>query len=201
MGGSTYDCNDAQEWRRYTEEDSNSIYSKIEKSYLSTSVLSSNVIFAKGDSGATSHYIRINDAKKCLYDIEDYNGPSVTLPDAGTIAPTLQGRLQLLSKLSKEGQRATALPKLKSSSLISLGQLCDDDCTVVLEKRKMLVVKNNDIILRGARNQQDGLWDIPIQKTQLQSDKYRNPAQHGFLYFIRKTDSLKQPQRTKPVEK
>jgi len=64
----------------------------------------------------------------------------------------------------------------------------------------MLVVKNNDIILRGARNQQDGLWDIPIRKTQLQSDNYRNPAQHGFLYSIQKTNSLKQPKRTKPIE-
>ena len=36
---------------------------------------------------------------------------------------------------------ATALPALKSSSFISLGQLCDDNCIVFLNKNKVYAIK------------------------------------------------------------
>ena len=102
---------------------------------MSTSVFDSNIVLAKGDSGATSHYIRIENTNKCLDNIQPYEGSSVMLPDAGIIMPTLKGQLCLSKELSSRALRATALPALKSSSLISLGQLCDDDCTVVLDKK------------------------------------------------------------------
>ena len=168
MGGSTYYCDNTASWQQNTGDDINKIISKIERSYLSTSVLSSNdVVFAKGDSAATSHYIRIEDSKKCLKDIQKYDGLPVMLPDAGKIAPTLQSQLLLSNKLSMQSQRATSLPALKSLSLISLGQLCNDNCTIVLDKTKMLVIKEDEIILRGHRNYLDGLWDIPIKKTRI----------------------------------
>ena len=71
--------------------------SKIERNYLSTSVLRSDVVLMKGDSGATLHYIRIEDSIKYLKNTKRYDEPAVMLPDAGTITPTLQGQL-LLSK-------------------------------------------------------------------------------------------------------
>ena len=104
------------------------------------------------------------------------------LPDAGTIAPILQGQLFLLNKLSLQTQRATALSKLKSSSLISLGQLCDDNCTIVLDKTKMLAIKEDEVILRGRRNYLDGLWDILIGKTRIKSENYKDPPHHGLQY-------------------
>ena len=119
------------------------------------------------------------------------------LPDAGTIRPTLQGQLLLSTKLSKQAQRATALPALKSSSLISLGQLCDDDCTVILDKNKMLAIKKNEIILRGRRNYLDGLWDIPIEKSRLQSDNYNNPTIHGFQYKNQSSNNIQRNYETK----
>ena len=163
MGGSTYYCESVSEWQGYTGDEVKCNSSKLEQCYLSPTVLQNNVIFAKGDSGATSHYIRIEDSDKCLDNIKKYDGPSVMLPDAGTIKPTLQGQLLLSNKLSKQAQRATVLPALKSSSLISLGQLCDNDCTVILDKNKMLAIKKNEVILRGCRNYLDGLWNIPIE--------------------------------------
>ena len=57
-------------------------------------------------------------------------------PGARTITPTLQGQLLLSKQLSKQAQRATAMLALKSSSLVSLGQLCDDNCTVILNKKQ-----------------------------------------------------------------
>ena len=83
----------------------------------------------KGDSAASGHYIRQQDAA-CLNSIHPYQGPSVTLPDADTINPTHQGDLPLKG-LSPPGRKGTILPDLKSASLISLGQLCDDGCKVL----------------------------------------------------------------------
>ena len=85
------------------------------------------------------------------------------LPDAETISSTLKGQLSVSTKISKIAQTATALPALKSSSLILLGKLCDDNCTVILDKKRLLAIKEDEIILRGRRNYLDGLWNIPIQ--------------------------------------
>ena len=79
-------------------------------------------IIAKGDSAASKHYWREED-EQCLNDIRPYKGQSVVLPDADTIEPSKKGVLPLSNQLSNEAQTATVLPKLKSSSLISLGQV------------------------------------------------------------------------------
>ena len=114
------------------------------------------------------------------------------MPDSGEISPTHEGQLPLSDKLSNQAKRATALPALKSSSLVSLGQLCDDDCTVILDKNKLLALKNSEIVLRGSRNYLDGLWDIPIQKSKLQSDNYNSPSLHGFNYESCKSTKIQQ---------
>ena len=75
-----------------------------------------------------------------------------------------------------KAKKATVLPDLKSSSLISLGQLCDDNCKVLLDKKKLQVFKENDVILEGIRNPKDGLWDIPIK------ENYVVPKSHPGLY-------------------
>ena len=75
------------------------------------------------------------------------------------------------------------LTKLKSASLISMGQLCDDDCLVVLSKKKLAVVKNNKIVLRGTRNKKDDLWDIPIYKRSITDSNFESPKTHSGLYL------------------
>lgn len=67
------------------------------------------------------------------------------------------------------------LPKLKSSSLISLRRLCDDGCKVILDDKQSIVNKNNEEVLRGHRNIQEGLWDMPINST------YEMPPAHPGL--------------------
>ena len=54
------------------------------------------------------------------------------------------------------------LTHLNSFSLVSLVQLCDDNCKMLLDRKSLYVVKNKELILRGHRNQNDGLWDIPM---------------------------------------
>jgi hypothetical protein len=74
------------------------------------------------------------------------------------------------------------LPNLKSSSLISLGQLCDDDCHIILNKENLTAIKNDKIILKGVRNPTDGLWDIPVQKTHISSQNCALPSPNAGIY-------------------
>ena len=159
---------------------------------MPSSVLNTTTVFAKGDNGVTSHYSILEDTLSCLQKIESYEGPEVTLPDVSTIAPALKGQLSLSNKLSKKAQIATDLPALKSSSLVSLGQLCDGSYTVILDKYKHLSIKKDERILQGSRNYLDGLWDIPIQKKKLQADHYNFPKQHGFQYNQRSNNTTKE---------
>ena len=118
-------------------------------------------VIAKGDSGASRHYIRPQDAH-ILSEIKNFTSNPVTLPNNTTITPSHKGVFQISNKLSTDAQQATVLPHLKNSSLISIGQLCDDDCNVELTKKELIANKNETIILRGKQNRSDGLWDIRL---------------------------------------
>ena len=80
------------------------------------------------------------------------------------------------------------LPGLKNASLISIDQLCDNNCTGLLNKRKLLAIKNKQIILEGARNYSDAPWDIPIFKTEIQKDNYPTPDIHPSIYASRSVE-------------
>ena len=45
--------------------------------------------------------------------------------------------------------------RFKSASLISIGQWCDGNCDVYLNKQILTVVKKREIILEGKRNKTD----------------------------------------------
>ena len=46
----------------------------------------------------------------------------------------------------------------------------------------MLAIKNNKIILRGKRNPNDKLWDIPIKKKEITNYNYTMPPIHLAIY-------------------
>ena len=92
------------------------------------------MVIAKGDSGATIHYWR-EENMTCLKDIIRAVGPNVTLPNNSVLQSDQQDQLPISSNLSKTAQQSTVLPHLKSSSLVSLGQLCDDKYKVLLDKK------------------------------------------------------------------
>ena len=119
------------------------------------------VVIAKGDSAASEHYWREEDID-CLQNVIYKKGPDMTLPDSSQINATYQVKLPLPSSLSKEASITVIISSLKSSSLISLGQLSDDDCRVILDKKNLYVEKDDKLMLEGDRNRTDGLWDIPI---------------------------------------
>ena len=66
-----------------------------------------------------------------------------------------------VDKLSKEAQQTRLFDNLRTP-LVSLGQLCDDDCEIWLNKSEIRVYKNKEEILRGPRNKFNGMWEFPM---------------------------------------
>ena len=89
-------------------------------------------------------------------------GPTVMLPNSTHIQATHSGQLPFHASISDRAKKAHLLEGITNSSLISIGQLCDDDCVAILDKQKIKIFKNDACILSGTRNTTDGLWDIPI---------------------------------------
>lgn len=93
------------------------------------------------DSGASGHYVReIDEPYVC--NVRPALGPPVTLPDSTITHPTKTSIIPLSSDLSLKAQRANVLPALKSSTLVSAGQLCDDGCDVVFRKQQVHALKD-----------------------------------------------------------
>ena len=127
----------------------------------------SHVVKIKPDTGASSHYLRTTDSN-VLNDIRITPvGPVVTLPDLSNIQAKAEGQLQLHPCLSKKATTAHVFDELTNTSLLSVGQLCDDDCTAIFDKAAMKIIKNGMTIITGKRNTADGLWDIELPLTPL----------------------------------
>ena len=121
-----------------------------------------STIVAKADSGASKHFWRYQD-QHILHNITPCLGPAVGLPDGNTIRATKSGSLPI-RHLSSAAKTVQIFKGLRSASLISIGQLCDDGCEVALTKNNMIVKKKQNIILTGKRNNSDGLWDVELSQ-------------------------------------
>ena len=119
-------------------------------------------IGAIADSGASQHYLMQSDEKHCT-DINNVtNGPLVKMPNNNYIRGSRSMSLQLHPTLSQGAQKAHSFDTLKSGSLISIGQLCDDDCVAIFTKYDLRVMKDGTLIIKGKRNKANGLWHIPL---------------------------------------
>ncbi len=86
------------------------------------------------DSGATGAFVTSSDAKHPRNVSPVIDGPQV-LSASGTSMPvTLKGDLPLSPELSPAAQSALVLNELQTGALISLAQLCDDDCIAIFNK-------------------------------------------------------------------
>ena len=168
----------------YCQPVANNISNQNVTPYTHDTTSNSTIIVAKADSGATNHYWRDID-KKVLNNIKPFDGPNVTLPNNSSLKSNEEGEIPLSPLLSSKAQKTSIIPGLKSSSLISLGQIADDGCTIVLNNRKLFALKKKEIVLEGNRNFYDGLWDIPIRKSNLVADNYKMPRTHPGLYPVR----------------
>jgi hypothetical protein len=74
---------------------------------------------------------------------------------------SLRATIPLAAALSKQAQAGHIFGDLQGS-LISIGQLCDDDCVALFSKYQVDIIKDGQIIIKGKRNTTNGLWNIPL---------------------------------------
>ena len=82
----------------------------------------------KADSRASQHFVREEDAPNLKNVQTITNGPSAKLPNNALIKTTSKGYLAYPACLSPSAKTALIYPALKNASLLSIGQLCDDNC-------------------------------------------------------------------------
>ncbi len=110
-------------------------------------------------------------------------GTSVTLPDGNFMKATHESVLPFSNdtpppSLSTKALTTQVFPSLSSANLISVGQLCDDDCIVTFTKNTMLATHNNTIIMQAPRNPRNGLWEtqLPIPQPPLSTSSFPAPT-------------------------
>ncbi len=93
-----------------------------------------------------------------------------------------KGILPLSEEVSDAAKTAMILPNLRSASLISMGQLCDDGCDILFNKHVLVVMKNKRVVLRRIRIRRFNLWDILIQKRSISPQNYNLPEHRPALH-------------------
>ena len=117
---------------------------------------STNIITPKYDTGATRNYIRGQDTIVLNKPQPTTIGPRVCLPDKSIIQPTLSGHIPL-PMLQSEATQAHAYPNLKSSRILSIGQLCDSDSSALFTKKDATIFNSyKTTTLNRTRNTYDG---------------------------------------------
>ena len=100
----------------------------------------------KADYGATLTYLKESHVNYFQNIQKLLNEPRAILPNNDTIATSEQDDLSLHPLLNP---KTLVYPQLQCESLLSIGQLCDDDCIVVFDKKKLYVYKQEQLILQG----------------------------------------------------
>jgi hypothetical protein len=82
------------------------------------------------------------------------SGPSVQVANGNTIQTTKSAVIPLASELSTQAKSGHIFNNLKSGSLISIRQLCHDDCVALFIKYDEKIYKNGQIIIVGKEKTQ-----------------------------------------------
>ena len=108
----------------------------------SDNISNKNTLFKlKADTGASKHFIK-NEHKTFLAQIQKlFDGPRAMLPNKNTIKATHKGNLILHNQLSQSSRQAFVYPKLTNESLLSIGQLCDDNCLAIFQNITYMLKK------------------------------------------------------------
>jgi hypothetical protein len=104
------------------------------------------------DTGATGHYLDAAAEQLCIDVKHTDTGPSVQVANGNTIKTNKRVIIPLAPALSTTAKVGHIFDSLKSGSLISIGQLCDDDCVTLFSKYDLKIYKNGQVIILGQRN-------------------------------------------------
>ena len=121
------------------------------------------------DTAATKHYITEDKLKICN-DLKNTIGPYITVADGRIMSPTKKAELPLPKEFTKNARTAYSYNNLKSGTLLSIGQLCDNDCIKIFSKYDVKIIKQDKIFIKGRRTE-NGLWNLPINGLNTTSDQ------------------------------
>ena len=67
-----------------------------------------------------------------------------------------------IEELPQEARQCHICPDMNDKNLLSVPVLCDAGCMCIFCQKKVMVIKNNKIIMEGPRDPKTNLWCIPI---------------------------------------
>jgi hypothetical protein len=88
---------------------------------------------------------------------------NVNMPNGTTIQSSHMCNL-LLTDLPPQARQAHILPVLVHNSLISVGQLCNNGCSVTFTQDQVTVSKNQKCVKHGSRYPKSRLWRVDLKK-------------------------------------
>jgi hypothetical protein len=88
---------------------------------------------------------------------------NVNMPNGTTIQLSHTCNL-LLTDLPLQARQAHILPGLVHNSLTSVGQLCDNGCSVTFTQEQVTVSKNGKCVIYGSRDPKSRLWRVNLKK-------------------------------------
>jgi hypothetical protein len=87
---------------------------------------------------------------------------NVNMPNGTTIQSSHTCDL-LLTALTPQARKAHILPGIVHNSLISVGQLCDNRCSVIFTQEQVTVSKNGNCVMYGSRDPRSHLWRVNLR--------------------------------------
>jgi hypothetical protein len=114
------------------------------------------------DSGCTGHFLLVN--APCLNKVKSQNQLTVWLPNGATMESSHTAVLNI-PELNKAASIAHVFPGLANHYLLSVGQLCNEGCTVTFRNASVAICNSQELqILKVAWDLDTGLWRINLQK-------------------------------------
>jgi hypothetical protein len=113
------------------------------------------------DSGCTSNFLS---ATAPYSDKQAAHVPlNVNMPNGTTIQLSHTCDL-LLTDLPPQARKAHILLGIVHNSLISVGQLCDNGCSVTFTQEQVTVSKNGKCVMYGSRDPKSRLWRVNLKQ-------------------------------------
>ena len=110
------------------------------------------------------------------------------------MTPFLQAKVPFVKELLSKAHHEFILDKLKRGPLVSIDQLCDDDCIAIFIKFDVKILKNNNIIVTGTLNNHY-LWHILVKSLtsspppKIQRNRTKNVVNGGIHLQQRKKET------------
>ena len=138
----------------------NCIASKLNNPLVHTQHSCNKVVL---DTGATHHFFSSHPSPSHDLPLTDMrpvtDGINVLLPNHAKIQATHKANLNV-PHLPSAARAVHLFPSLASSSLLSVGQLCDSGCTATFTDTSALITRKGKTIITGRRNPQSKLWEL-----------------------------------------